>query len=90
LAFWPTPFKLTGQYCNPIVTLQKGPPNSVFDLDGSALVIHAKADEAISGQIVQEIERLAQGCVTEGLRTGVRKSAHPCSFFTGVRAYKTL
>src|SRR5271156_1142526 len=38
----PSDGDLSIEVLNPIVTLQKGPPNSVFDLDGSALVIHAK------------------------------------------------
>ena len=30
---------------NTAVTLDKGKPNSLFDADGSTLIIHAKADD---------------------------------------------
>jgi Cu-Zn family superoxide dismutase len=36
---------LTVEIVNSAITLEKGKPNSVFDADGSALVIHAKSDD---------------------------------------------
>ena len=36
---------LTVEVMNSAITLEKGKPNSVFDTDGSALVIHAKSDD---------------------------------------------
>lgn len=36
---------LTVEVMNSAITLEKGKPNSVFDADGSALVIHAKSDD---------------------------------------------
>ena len=36
---------LSVEVLNREVTLEKGKPNSLFDSDGSALVIHAKADD---------------------------------------------
>jgi Cu-Zn family superoxide dismutase len=36
---------LTVEVMNSAITLEKGKPNSVFDGDGSALVIHAKSDD---------------------------------------------
>ncbi|MEP7030796.1 MAG: superoxide dismutase family protein [Pseudolabrys sp.] len=36
---------LTVEVLNTAITLDKGKPNSVFDKDGTALVIHAKSDD---------------------------------------------
>jgi Cu-Zn family superoxide dismutase len=36
---------LTVEIVNSAITLEKGKPNSVFDADGSALVIHARSDD---------------------------------------------
>jgi Cu-Zn family superoxide dismutase len=36
---------LTVEVINADITLEKGKPNSVFDADGSAIVIHAKSDD---------------------------------------------
>ena len=36
---------LTVEVVNANITLEKGKPNSVFDADGSAIVIHAKGDD---------------------------------------------
>jgi Cu-Zn family superoxide dismutase len=36
---------LTVEVLNTDITLEKGKPNSVFDADGSAIVIHAKSDD---------------------------------------------
>ena len=36
---------LTVEVINADITLEKGKPNSVFDADGSAVVIHAKSDD---------------------------------------------
>jgi Cu-Zn family superoxide dismutase len=36
---------LTVEVVNADITLEKGKPNSVFDADGSAIVIHAKSDD---------------------------------------------
>ena len=35
----------SSRVANPAISLVKGQPNSVFDADGSAIVIHAKADD---------------------------------------------
>ena len=37
--------ELVVEILNPAITLEKGKPNSVFDADGSAVAIHAKADD---------------------------------------------
>jgi Cu-Zn family superoxide dismutase len=36
---------LTIEVLNPMITLEKGKPNSVFDADGSAVIIHAGKDD---------------------------------------------
>jgi Cu-Zn family superoxide dismutase len=37
--------ELTAEVLNTAITLEKGKANSLFDSDGSAVVIHAKADD---------------------------------------------
>jgi len=41
----PASGELVVEIANPMISLVKGQPNSVFDADGSALVIHAAADD---------------------------------------------
>ncbi len=41
----PASGELTTEVLNAAITLEKGKPNSVFDVDGSALVIHAGKDD---------------------------------------------
>jgi len=50
---------------NAMITLAKGQPNSVFDADGSALVIHAKADDNKTDPAGDAGDRIACGVVTE-------------------------
>ena len=50
---------------NTAITLEKGKPNSVFDADGSALVIHAKADDYRSDPAGNAGDRIACGVVQE-------------------------
>jgi superoxide dismutase, Cu-Zn family len=57
---------LSIEVLNSIVTLQKGPPNSVFDSDGSALVIHAKADDYKSDPAGNAGDRVACGVIIPG------------------------
>ena len=45
------------------VTLDKGKPNSLFDNDGSALVIHAKADDYKSDPAGNAGDRIACGVI---------------------------
>ena len=47
------------------ITLEKGRPNSVFDPDGSALVIHANADDYKSDPAGNAGGRMACGVITE-------------------------
>ncbi|MGN6462262.1 MAG: superoxide dismutase family protein [Pseudolabrys sp.] len=56
---------LTVEVFNTMITLAKGQPNSVFDADGSALVIHAKADDNKTDPAGDAGDRIACGVVTE-------------------------
>ena len=50
---------------NAAVTLEKGKPNSLFDDDGSALVIHAKADDYKSDPAGNAGDRIACGVIQQ-------------------------
>ena len=57
--------ELVVEILNPAITLEKGKPNSVFDADGSAVVIHAKADDYKSDPAGNAGERIACGVIVE-------------------------
>lgn len=57
--------ELTADIANNMVTLAKGQPNSVFDADGSAIVIHARADDYKSDPAGNAGDRIACGVITE-------------------------
>jgi len=57
--------ELKTEVLNTMVTLVKGQPNSLFDADGSALVIHAKADDNKTDPAGDAGDRIACGVVTE-------------------------
>jgi Cu-Zn family superoxide dismutase len=57
--------ELSVEVMNTAVTLQKGKPNSLFDGDGSSLVIHAKADDYKSDPAGNAGDRVACGVVQE-------------------------
>ena len=57
--------ELTVEILNPAITLVKGKPNSVFDADGSTVVIHAKADDYKSDPAGNAGDRIACGVITE-------------------------
>jgi Cu-Zn family superoxide dismutase len=48
---------------NKAITLEKGKPNSVFDSDGSTLIIHAKADDYKSDPAGNSGDRIACGVI---------------------------
>jgi Cu-Zn family superoxide dismutase len=54
---------LTVEVMNTAITLEKGKPNSVFDNDGSAVVIHAKADDYKSDPAGDAGGRIACGVI---------------------------
>jgi Cu-Zn family superoxide dismutase len=62
--------ELAVEVMNPAITLEKGKPNSVFDADGSAVVIHAKADDYKSDPAGDAGDRIACGVISESGATG--------------------
>ena len=56
---------LSVEVVNAAITLEKGKPNSVFDNDGSAVVIHAKADDYKSDPAGNSGDRIACGVIRE-------------------------
>lgn len=61
----PASGELAIEVANPAVSLVKGQPNSVFDADGSAIVIHAKADDYKSDPAGNAGDRIACGVIVE-------------------------
>jgi len=56
---------LTVEIANPMISLVKGQPNSLFDADGSAIVIHAGADDYKSDPAGNAGDRIICGVVTQ-------------------------
>ena len=63
--FVPASGELTVEILNTNVTLAKGKPNSLFDADGSAVVIHAGPDDYKSDPAGNAGGRIACGVVSE-------------------------
>jgi Cu-Zn family superoxide dismutase len=61
----PSSGDLAVEILNTDITLEKGRPNSVFDTDGSALVVHANADDYKSDPAGNAGGRIACGVITE-------------------------
>jgi Cu-Zn family superoxide dismutase len=61
----PASGELIIEVANPAISLVKGQPNSVFDADGSAIVIHAKADDYKSDPAGNAGDRIACGVIVE-------------------------
>ena len=59
---------------NAAITLEKGKPNSVFDNDGSAVVIHAKADDYKSDPAGNAGDRIACGVIQQSGSDGRRRA----------------
>jgi len=57
--------ELVVEVLNPKITLEKGKPNSVFDSDGSSIVIHAKGDDYKSDPAGNAGDRVACGVIQE-------------------------
>ena len=56
---------LSVEIVNSAVTLDKGKPNSLFDSDGSSLVVHAKADDYKSDPAGNAGDRIACGVIQQ-------------------------
>lgn len=66
---------LSVEVVNSAISLEKGNPNSVFDNDGSSLVIHAKADDYKSDPAGNAGDRIACGVIQQSGASTVGASA---------------
>jgi len=63
--FVPAGGQLTVEVLVPGVTLEPGSPNSLLDADGSALVVHAKADDNVTDPAGNAGDRIACGVIVK-------------------------
>lgn len=63
--FIPANRELVVEVANPAITLVEGKPNSVFDADGSAIIIHAGADDYKTDPTGNAGDRVACGIIAK-------------------------
>jgi Cu-Zn family superoxide dismutase len=56
---------LVVEVANPMISLVKGQPTSVFDADGSTIIIHAGADDYKTDPAGNAGDRIACGVIVE-------------------------
>jgi Cu-Zn family superoxide dismutase len=61
--------QLSVEIVNAAITLEKGKPNSVFDNDGAAIVVHAKADDYKTDPAGNAGDRIACGAIVQSAAT---------------------
>jgi len=61
----PASGELMVEIANPMISLVKGQPNSVFDADGSAIIIHTGADDYKTDPTGNAGDRIACGVIVE-------------------------
>ena len=69
--------ELSVEVVNSSISLEKGKPNSVFDNDGSALVVHAKADDYKTDPAGDAGDRIACGVIQPSGAAGVTVGSSP-------------
>ena len=69
--------ELSVEVVNSAISLDQGKPNSVFDNDGSSLVVHAKADDYKTDPAGNAGDRIACGVIQQSGATTVGSSPAP-------------
>ena len=69
--------ELSVEVVNTAISLEKGKPNSLFDSDGSSLVIHAKADDYKTDPAGNAGERIACGVIQQSGASTVGSAPGP-------------
>jgi Cu-Zn family superoxide dismutase len=69
--------ELSVEVVNSAISLEQGKPNSVFDNDGSSLVVHAKADDYKTDPAGNAGDRIACGVIQQSGAATVGSSPPP-------------
>jgi len=69
--------ELSVEVVNSAISLEQGKPNSVFDSDGSSLIVHAKADDYRTDPAGNSGDRIACGVIQQSGAATVGSSPSP-------------